>query len=390
MKPKLLTFSTLYPNACQPRHGIFVEERLRHLVGTGDVQAKVVAPVPWFPSSRAVFGQYGLYARVPQEETRRNIEVMHPRYPVIPKVGMRLAPMLLATSLYRFLRGRIRDGYDFDLIDAHYLYPDGVAAVRLGQKLGKPVVLTARGTDVNLIPDYPGPRRQIINACRQAQSVITVSEALREALIKLGVSKDKVVTLRNGVDLEAFKPQDKSAAKRALEVEGPVWLSVGHLIESKGHHLAIEAAAKVPEVTLVIVGDGPEQTALHALVRRLGVSDRVRFAGHEDHGSLPRYYSAADTLILASSREGMPNVALESMACGTPVIATAIGGTPEIVTVPEAGELMESRSADSIVHAWARLRSRPGSVEATRRHALEFGWEPTVRAQLTLYRSVVT
>src|SRR5688572_15378770 len=124
---KLLTFSTLYPNAARPIHGIFVETRLRELLASGQVESKVVAPVPWFPIRHAAFGDYARHASVPAEERRHGVEVLHPRYPLIPKLGMTAAPLLLAQAMKPTIR-KLLQRYDFDAIDAHYLYPDGVAA----------------------------------------------------------------------------------------------------------------------------------------------------------------------------------------------------------------------------------------------------------------------
>ena len=276
---RILTFTTLYPNDAQPQHGVFVENRLRHLVASGQVEARVVAPVPWFPFAHQRFGRYGDFARASRRETRFGLPVLHPRYPVLPKFGMSLAPALLYAACLPALK-RLQAEQDFDLIDAHYLYPDGVAAVMLGNALGKPVVLTARGTDVNLIPRHALPRRMIRWAASRAAAVITVAEALRAALIALGVDPARVRTLRNGVDLAQFRPLERQSARKDLGLgPGPVLLSVGHLIARKGHRLAIEALAGLPGYTLLIVGSGPERAALEEFARRLGLAPRVRFLG---------------------------------------------------------------------------------------------------------------
>ena len=144
------------------------------------VESRVVAPVPWFPSSHPRFGHYAKLARVPRTEIRNGLSVAHPRYVVLPKVGMNVTPYLLAHSAKREI-GRILDeGYDFDAIDAHYFYPDGVAAVMLGKYFNKPVVITARGTDINLIPRFARPRQLILEAASQADGIITVCQALKD------------------------------------------------------------------------------------------------------------------------------------------------------------------------------------------------------------------
>lgn len=386
---RLLVFTSLYPNSAQPRHGIFVEERLRHLIATGKVSATVVAPVPWFPFRSRRFGAYAAFARVPACEERYGTTVLHPRYPVIPKLGMGIAPSLMYHALLPVMHKLGIGGETFDLIDAHYVYPDGVAAVRLGIAMHKPVVITARGSDVNVIARYRLPARQIRWAAERAAAIATVSDALKRKLEALGVNLDKITVLRNGVDLESFRPQERATVRAKLGVVGQVWLAVGHLVELKGVHVTLAALAQVPDVTLLIAGDGPEKSALQRQANRLGISGRVRFLGVIAHEELCDYYNAADALVLASSREGMPNVILEALACGTPVVATAVGGIPELITSSEAGELMRERTADALVEAWKRLQARQPDCGLTRRFAETFGWQPVVEAQCALYAKVL-
>ena len=374
-----------------PQHGIFVENRLRRLVGSGEVASLVVAPVPWFPSANRRFGRYGTFARVPQEERRHGIAVLHPRYALIPKVGMASAPALMYASLRGCLERVLRERFRFDIIDAHYFYPDGVAAVMLAQRLGKPAVITARGTDVNLIADHRLPRRWIRWAAERAAGIVAVSEALRARLVALGIAAGRIRVLPNGVDLDLFAPRPRETARRELGLgaEGIVVLSVGQLVPAKAFELVIRAVAQIPEATLVMVGDGPEAAALRRLAEHTGVTGRVRFLGAVPQERLPAVYNAADVLVLASSREGFPNVLLEALACGTPVVATAVGGTPEIVASPAAGRLVEERSAEALSAALRDLLADPPSRAAVRAYAERFGWGPTTAGQLGLFESVL-
>ena len=385
---KILTFSTLYPHAARPGHGIFVETRLRHLLSSGQVQSRVVAPVPWFPSRHPRFGEYAAHAAAPREEWRHDIQILHPRYPALPKIGMTVAPLLLALSV-KPLFERVLAEYDFDLIDAHYFYPDGVAAILLGKRFGKPVVITARGTDVNLIPQYRLPRLMIREAARRAAGVIAVARALKCQLIKVGVPAERIEVLRNGVDLELFRPIEREAARRRLGIHRTTLLSVGNLIPLKGHELVIQALRRLPETDLVIIGDGPKRQALEALAIEVEVRDRVRFVRALAQEELRNYYGAADALVLASSREGWANVLLESMACGTPVVASDIGGTPEVVSAPEGGVLMTERTPEGVAQAVQRLfASRPDRA-ATRRHAERFSWDATTAGQVELFARIL-
>lgn len=386
---KILTFSTLFPNAERPNHGIFVETRLRYLVASGKVESRVVAPVPWFPFRHPRFGKYAAFARVPQVETRFGIKVTHPRYALPPKIGTTIAPMMLYHASKNAIQRIIDEGYDFDLIDAHYFYPDGVAAIMLGKYFNKPVVITARGTDISFIPRFPIPRHMIQWAARRANASITVCEALRTALIDVGAEASRTFTLRNGVNLELFHPIDRDAQRRKLGLTGFTLLSVGNLVTLKGHDLVIESLTQLSEAKLIIVGGGPEQGNLEALAQRLGVSDRVTFIGMLPQADLRDYYNAADALVLASSREGWANVLLESMACGTPVVASNVWGTPEVVASPEAGMLMSERTAKGVAEAIKALRSAYPAREATRKYAEKFSWCDTTQGQIDLFTDIL-
>lgn len=387
---RTLLFSTLYPSSVRPSHGIFVETRLRHLLASGEVETRVVAPVPWFPLEHKRFGEYAKHAAVPRREERNGIRVEHPRYLLLPKIGMNLAPASLARIGLEAARKLIAEGFDFDLIDAHYFYPDGVAATMIGKALNKPVVITARGTDINLIPQFEKPRRLILQAAEDCSAMITVCAALKDAIVSLGGTAQKITVLRNGVDLELFRPEDRSQARAAFGMNAKFAIaSVGHLIERKGHHLVIEALAGIPDAELYIAGDGEEEPRLRALAAKLGVTTRVRFLGAMPQARLRTLYNAVDCLVLASSREGWANVLLEAMACGTPVVASNVWGTPEVVGSPEAGILLNERSATGIVAGVAMLRQNYPGHDATRCYAEGYGWEPTTAGQILIFRDLV-
>ncbi|MBX9606009.1 MAG: glycosyltransferase family 4 protein [Gammaproteobacteria bacterium] len=386
---EVLTYSSLYPNARQPRHGIFIQQRLRHLVADFPVRPRVVAPVPWFPFTGERFGEYGVFAAVPGAEELEGVPVRHPRYPVIPKVSWHVSPWLMYRATVDAVR-RWHAERPIDVLDAHFFYPDGVAAVMIGRALGIPVCISARGSDITLMPEYALPRRWILWAAAAAQGLVTVAAALKERLVELGVADERVVVLRNGVDLQRFEPLPRAPLRAELGLEGRVLVSVGNLIELKGHHLIIEALRELPDTTLLIIGDGPDRRALEQQATALGVAERVRFLGLVAQADLKRWYSAADALVLASSREGWANVLLEAMACGTPVAATRVWGTPEVVAAPAAGVLIEERSARGIVAALERLLAAPPTREATRAYAEGFSWEATSRGQYELFQRMRT
>jgi teichuronic acid biosynthesis glycosyltransferase TuaC len=390
---RTLLFSTLYPSSVRPRHGIFVQTRLRELHATGAIDVRVVAPVPWFFSSHPRFGDYALHARTPRLESLQGLQVFHPRYPLPPKVGMTMAPLSLALAAAPVVRRILAEGFDFDLIDAHYYYPDGVAAGLLARWFDKPFVVTARGSDVNLIAHYRWPRQMMQWAARRAAASIGVSKALTDVMGEWGIGQEKLHVMRNGVDLQRFTPLPQDEARTRLGLRGrPVLLSVGNLVPLKGHDLTIDAFASLlpeyPEAQLALIGTGMERGRLEAQVRALGLEGRVLFPGAVDNADLPLWYSAADLSVLSSSREGWANVLLESMACGTPVVATRRGGTPEVVTGDAAGRLVEVRDAEHIAAGMKLvLRAKPCRARV-RDHASQFSWQATSQAQLDLFRTI--
>ena len=388
---RLLTFSTLFPNSLQPNHGIFVQNRLRHLVASGEAVSTVVAPVPYFPFASRHLGAWAKHAAVPRLEQRHGLTIHHPRFLVIPKIGMTIAPWLLYRAMLAFVSRLIERGARFDAIDAHYFYPDGVAAVWLGRALNLPVVVTARGTDVNLIPQYKGPRRLLQQAIASASAVVGVSSALRDVLLELGARPEKAFTLRNGVETEVFRPlPDRDAIRASLGLGRKTLISVGGLIERKGHHRTIEAMKQLPEFDLIIAGEGPEQARLQAQIGQADLSSRVRLLGPRPHDELPALYNAADAMVLASSREGWANVLLESMACGTPVVASNIWGNPEVVRARAGGVIYDPNTPDGIAAGVRDLFADPPARAATRIYAEAFSWDETTAGQLALFRRVLS
>jgi glycosyltransferase involved in cell wall biosynthesis len=336
-----------------------------------------------------IIERYRTFTAAPRSEYRHDLAVTHPRYPVIPKLGMRIAPWLMYRWTEPALRRAISEGFDFDLIDAHYFYPDGVAAAMLGRRFGKPVAITARGSDINVIAQFPGARRQILWAASRAAALITVSRALKDAMIQLGIADERIRVLRNGVDLQMFHPSDRAIAREQFGFQGLTLISVGNLVAAKGHDLVIRAVRELPQINLVIVGAGPARSALEGLSQSLGVSNRVRLVGERPHAELAQLYTAVDALVLASEREGWPNVLLEAMACGTPVIATNVGGIGEIITAPEAGRIIPERTPAAIVAAVKALFAVPPAREATRAYAEKFSWDDTTNGLIALFSGLL-
>jgi glycosyltransferase involved in cell wall biosynthesis len=321
-------------------------------------------------------------SRIPIKEQWGAFTVYHPRYFLLPKISlpfhgllMFLGSVLLILRLHMKLR--------FDCVDAHFVYPDGFAAVLLGKLLRLPVVVTAHGTDLNLYAQYWLVRPLIRWTLNRTEKVICVSRALRSIALSLHIRDDKIVVIPNGVDLGRFHQVDKTDARCVLGIppNAEVVLAVGQLISRKGHEFVIRAVArlspKFPNLKLFIVGEGDLQKSLQEQVSALGLEQQVFLIGPIRNDELFRWYSAADVTCLASSREGLPCVLLESLACSTPVVATEIDGTIELVNSQDVGLLVQQDEV-SISDGLERALRFDWLRSALAQHVRSFALQQTV------------
>ena len=373
---RILTYTSLFPDSTRPNFGVFIYQRMAHVAKRGN-RVMVVAPVPWvpgwIPGSKA-----NKYRNVPRQEQFGGLEVHHPRYLLLPKVGLVVHGLLMFLCTYRITRRLVREGCD--CIDGHFVYPDGYAAALIGRLLKVPVVVSARGTDMNLYPTMAAARPWLKWTVRHADGLIGVCTALSDAMVDLGAPPARVRTIGNGVDRARFFPVDQSDARARLGIakDAKIVLSVGALIERKGHHRVIPAMAQLKQQGLrlhfYIAGEGEWRSQLEAQARDLGVQDQVTLLGAIPNDQLKDWYSAADVSCLASSREGWANVLLESMACGTPVVATRIWGTPEVVVSDRLGLLVEQTS-ESIAAGLKSAFNTKWDRNAIAAFAHERSWE---------------
>ncbi len=315
----------------------------------------VLAPVPFYPRIRfAPRAIYRVYSNVPPLEEPWGYPIYHPRYLVTPKLGMRFYGDWMAQAVRRTVMD-IHRQRPIDLIDCHYVYPDGTAGIQIGKMLGVPVLLSARGTDLNLFPGLRAIRPRIQRNLEACAHLICVCSDLRAKAVELGTPPEKISVIGNGVDAQRFHRVDGGEARRrlGLPLDGKMLLTVGHLTTRKGFDLVLEAFTRLahPDLFLVVAGDGEERGRLERQAADLGLAGRVFFPGAVLNEGLPDWYSAADLFVLASSREGYPNVLCEAQAMGLPVVATRVWGVPEIIADPSLGILVEERSAAALAAA---------------------------------------
>ncbi|MBM4060478.1 MAG: glycosyltransferase family 4 protein [Planctomycetes bacterium] len=383
---RIVTFTNLFPSALLPAHGLFVYERMRRVAARTGLPWSVVAPVPqvvWPLRS----GDYRRFARMPAAETWQGVAVQHPRYRHWPGLSLRRQADAMAAGARAAVGAFAAAGPI--VLDAHYLWPDGVAAARLAAEFSVPFVLTARGTDVNVLAADRTVGARIAEASARASACCAVSRALGDRFAAAArLPRERVLDVRNGVDLDRFRPGDRAAARRelGLPAAGRLVLGVGRLVPAKGFHLAAAALGSLPpDVRLVLVGDGPDR-------RRIAAAGgaRVLFLGTRGPDEVAAACRASDVLVLPSEREGWPNVVTEALACGLRVVATRVGGIPQILGEPAPddltlGALVPPGDQVALVAALRAVLDAPGDTARVRGFAERYGWSEPVELLAGLF-----
>lgn len=369
---RVLVLSTLFPDATRPNFGIFVERQSLALADRPGVELRIVAPRGLPPAPIDRLSRYRSLAGLPEREAWKGLQVHRPRFPNYPGTGGRFHARALADAVTPLLRD-IRPDFPFDVIDAEFFFPDGIAAVELGRRFGVPVSIKARGSDIHNWGRKPATAEQIRAAAHAADGLLAVSEAMRDDMTALGLPGTRTECIVTGVDFARFPLGDRAGAKAALGVTGPLVLSVGALIPLKGHQIVIDAVAAMPGVQLWIAGEGPHGSQLAAQIARLGLDDRVRLLGSVPHAELPRLLAAADAMALASEREGLANAWLEALASGTPVVIPDVGGARQVVRDAIGGRIVV-RTPEAFAAALGALIAAPPDTAAVRATVEPFTW----------------
>jgi glycosyltransferase involved in cell wall biosynthesis len=386
---RVLTFTSLFPNSAQQNHGIFVYQRLAHLVKRPGNDVEVIAPIPYFPGFIKA-SRWQDFARVPLYEELGSLRVHHPRYPLLPKL-MPLHGLLMFLGSYR-LAMRLHREKPFDCVDAHYLYPDAFAAALLARRMQVPLIVSGRGTDVHSFPRFRTIRPMIRWTLAKSTGRIAVSQALKEQM--QCISTGEVAVIGNGVDPSRFHalPRDEARRKLGLPAHGNNIVMVGKLTRNKGQHLLIHAVQpmvqKNSEFRVYLVGEGPERSALIQLITSLQLQRNVELVGARPNSELADWYSAADVSVLLSENEGWPNVILESLACGTPVVATPVWGIPDIITSPELGILVK-RDIETIRRGLTQALQTRWDRDQLVRYASQRTWDTVAEELEQFLRGVV-
>jgi len=365
---RVLAITKIFPNAAEPLSAPFNRQQFAALRDLCDLE--VMATIPWFPGAGlfARWSSAGRLAHVPKRETIAGIDISHPRTLFLPRLAHATWGPLYAASIAPLL-APYRD--KVDVVLGSWAYPDGFASVVAARLLGVPSVVKLHGSDIHLLARIPGPRRMMSWALPRAAHVVAVSRPLADEVVALGVPSDRVTVVMNGVDGDLFCPRDRAAARARLDLplDVPLAVHVGNLKPEKGvldlGRAWASVARDVPGATLLVIGDGPLEGELRRVTAPLG--ERVRLIARQPLERVPLYLAAADILVLPSHSEGTPNVVLEALASGRRVVATSVGGVPDLITSPTLGMLVPPRDPDALAGSIATaLRSSYDADEVAR------------------------
>ena len=391
---QVLFFTNLYPTPVEPSFAVFNAQLARELKEICDLT--LVCPLPWFPRLPVLkrFSRWYAFAEVPREYELGGMTVYSPKYLMLPRVSgavqgvlVFLGSLLTVWRLHRKKR--------FDIINSLWLYPDAVAAGWMAKLFGIPTVPTALGCDVNRMLNESEKRGQILAMLKRAPGVIVVSEALRESLVSAGIPPAKIATVQNGVNGELFFERNRLNERAALGLpnDRQIILFVGRLSEEKGLHTLIEAVAslrrKRSNFLLVLVGDGPLLSQLESDVKGSGLVEHVRFAGRQHHHAVANWLGACDVFCLPSLREGCPNVVIEALSSGRPVVASRVGGIPAMVR-ESTGILVEPQDVQGFSDALEMALSRSWNEAHIAASMKGNSWRATAEQYLTAYRNAVS
>jgi teichuronic acid biosynthesis glycosyltransferase TuaC len=374
---RVLAITKIFPNAAEPLSAPFNRQQFAALAKRCDLE--VMATIPWFPGAGLVakWSSAGKLAAVPRRDRIADISVSHPRTLFVPRLAHGAWGPLYAASIapvMRQYRGKV------DVVLGSWAYPDGFAAVIAARLLGVPCVVKLHGSDINVMAKLATPRRLTAWALSRAARVVAVSRALADEVAALGVPRDQIVVVMNGVDAELFRPRDRAAARKELGLpSGPLALYVGNLKEEKGVLDLAQAwplvVRDLPDATLAIVGGGPLRPALEA-----ALPPRAKLHGPQPLAAIPTWIAACDVLVLPSHVEGTPNVVLEALACGRRVVASAVGGVPDVITSPTLGTLVPPRTPEAFAAALTEALRTPYAAEEVAALGARGGWEASAAA----------
>ena len=392
-RSNVLLITNLFPNPEEPNRGVFVFNMAAEVGKMVDLT--IISPLPWFPKWQMLksFKNWYKFSLIPQTYTIKKQNVICPKYLAIPKAGWLHSFSLFAALLP--VVWRLNKNRRFDLINAHWLFPDGVASYWISKILKVPLVSSARGCDINHYLTYKLRRPQILSSLRYANRITVVSEAQKENIIRAGISGSKINTIKNGIDIEKFRLRDKKQCREELNVDKNITsiLFIGQLVPVKGFDYLIEAAQKLVKAgtknfIVTVIGEGPLRPQFERKIKEMGLEGDFAFLGEQPHDKLSLWYGASDLLCLPSIREGCPNVVMEALASGRPVVASRIGGIPELIN-EKNGILFTTGMVSELTKALKVAVEKKWDESEIRNSVIDCTWNKVAGKFFDVFESVV-
>ena len=359
---KILIITNLYPLPWEPNRATYNKQQFAYLAKSQDVF--ILVPIAW-PA----------YFKHRKEIKNNQQNLRYIPYFYTPKIGRRLYSWFMFISLflssYRWMKA-----LNVDCLLASWAYPDGVAASKIAKLLKVPFYLKVHGSDINIYSECASRSSQIISAANSSKGILSVSKALKKKMIVMGINKDLIKVIYNGIDSRLFYYEENKIAK------GTNLLFIGNLKKAKGVVELIDSFINLQkdyaDLTLTYAGDGDMMGVLRKKVEQNSLQKKVKLLGNVDHHQLPELVKKATFVVLPSYNEGVPNVILEAMACGTPVVATAVGGIPEVVSEGFSGVLIDSPTIADVQEGIVKALNHSWDKAAIAKSAEQFDWNRNV------------
>lgn len=394
-KIRVAVVSNSFPNSEQKHRGVYIKQTVDHLAAY--VAIHIICPLPWFPDWKFLsrYKKWAIFGRIPRNYKFENWDVISPKYLSLPKISAHLSTLLMFPSLFLALY-RLHKKSGIDVIHVHNVFPEGVTVVFIGKLLRIPVVVSARGTDVNEAFSSGKIRSlQISWALNKACKVTAVSLPLGNKILELAPAVKSVSYIPNGVDKKVFCCKDRVAIreKHGVPPDKKIALFIGKFRKVKGIEYLIEALSILNtenslNFDMVFVGSGPLQESYETSIAANNLQRNVRFLGNLSHDQISDWLAMSNALCLPSLNEGMPNVVLEALSCGVPVVATQVGGIPDVVT-SENGILVPSQNSKQLAEALKSVVSKSWNAVHIEKSVAEFTWEITAEKYIRVYRDAI-
>lgn len=392
---RVLTLTNMYPNSLNPGLGIFVHNQTKYLLKT-NCKFNVICPIPYVPKIKKFKHNKNSYACIPQNDTLDTIPVHYPRY--IRPPGKWFHGLSCYTQ-YWGLKETVNlliKKFKPHILHAHNATAAGYVGLILKRKYNLPLICSLRGSDINIYPHYGRfslwlTKKLIL----EADQLLSTSNALKEAANIIAKPKSEIRVVYNGCDMENFAYNEeyriKIRKKIGISEREKTLIFVGSIAKTKGIFELVTAflrlSSRYSNLKLIFIGNGPDCLTLNNIRLSRNLTKKILVVGALPHTEIYKYLSAADYFVLPTYNEGLPNVVLEAMACGLPVVATRVGGIPEIVT-EDTGVLVPPKNIDKLEKGIENMILRKWRHNIIRKNIERFNWESNAKTTKKIYDEI--